>query len=120
MIVALYDRLLTEVEILARPMPTTGATRLLMTEKSKTFLTNQHEAIWATNTGFDLLPDGSGFIYRSQRDGWAHLYLYGMDGKLKKQLTRGDFPGALNVVRIDQQKADGSTSRPTGILSGSL
>ena len=101
LVVALYDRLLTEVEIFVADAKT-GATQLLMTERSKTFLTNQHEAIWATNTGFDLLPDGSGFIYRSQRDGWAHLYHYGMDGKLERQLTKGEFP-VMNVVRIDQE-----------------
>ena len=37
-----------------------------------------------------FLPwDSSKFIYQSQRDGFNHLYLYGTDGKLIKQLTEG-------------------------------
>lgn len=31
------------------------------------------------------------FIYQSQRDGYNHLYLYNTDGKLVKQLTKGDW-----------------------------
>ena len=37
-----------------------------------------------------FLPwDSSKFIYQSQRNGFNHLYLYGTDGKLLKQLTEG-------------------------------
>ena len=37
-----------------------------------------------------FLPwDSNKFIYQSQRDGFNHLYLYGTDGKLIKQLTEG-------------------------------
>lgn len=39
-----------------------------------------------------FLPwDANKFIYQSQRDGFNHLYLYGTDGKLIKQLTSGDW-----------------------------
>ncbi|MBE0649981.1 MAG: S9 family peptidase [Bacteroidales bacterium] len=31
------------------------------------------------------------FIWNSRRDGWNHLYLYNTDGKLIKQLTRGEW-----------------------------
>jgi dipeptidyl-peptidase-4 len=31
------------------------------------------------------------FIWQSKRDGWNHLYLYGADGKLIKQLTTGNW-----------------------------
>ncbi len=103
-VLARYDRLLTRVEIILADA-TRGEIDILMTEQSGTFLTNQHEAIWATNTGFDLLADGSGFIYRSQRDGWAHLYLYDIDGKLQRQLTKGEFP-VQNIVKIDQATGD--------------
>ena len=100
LIFARYDRLMTQVEILGAN-PVTGAVRQIMTEKSETFLTNQHETIWAVDTGFWLLPDGSGFVWRSERDGWDHLYLYDMDGKLKRRLTKGEFP-VIAVTRIDQ------------------
>lgn len=31
------------------------------------------------------------FIMQSERDGWNHLYLYRLNGKLEKQLTKGNF-----------------------------
>ena len=31
------------------------------------------------------------FIWQSRRDGWNHLYLYDTDGKLIRQLTKGDW-----------------------------
>jgi dipeptidyl-peptidase 4 len=36
-----------------------------------------------------LKNNPSQFIWQSNRDGWNHLYLYDIDGKLLKQLTRG-------------------------------
>ena len=35
--------------------------------------------------------DDGKFIYQSQRDGFNHLYLYGTDGKLIRQLTSGQW-----------------------------
>ena len=35
-----------------------------------------------------FLPDGS-FVWWSERNGWANLYLYGPDGTLKRNLTEG-------------------------------
>jgi len=37
-----------------------------------------------------FLPNGD-FVWWSERNGWANLYLYGPDGKLKKALTEGSF-----------------------------
>ncbi|MEI8201930.1 MAG: DPP IV N-terminal domain-containing protein [Bacteroidota bacterium] len=31
------------------------------------------------------------FIWQSQRDGWNHLYLYDLNGKLIKQITKGEW-----------------------------
>lgn len=114
--IARYDRLLTQVEILGAD-PRTGATRLILTERSETFLTNHHWAIWGRDTGFTLLPDGSGFILRSERDGWAHFYRYDLEGNLVARLTEGAFP-VLSVTRIDQAEgwlyfqAHGEADRP--------
>lgn len=39
-----------------------------------------------------FLPwDATKFIYQSQRDGYNHLYLYNTEGKLLKQLTKGNW-----------------------------
>ena len=37
-----------------------------------------------------FLPGGD-FVWWSERNGWANLYLYGADGTLKKNLTEGSF-----------------------------
>ncbi len=47
-----------------------------------------------------LLPDGSGFLWFSERDGWRHLYRYDWDGSVPRQLTTGAFP-VHRVVRVD-------------------
>lgn len=38
-----------------------------------------------------FLKNRKQFLWFSQRDGWLHLYLYGNDGTLIKQLTQGDW-----------------------------
>ncbi|MEW6511019.1 MAG: S9 family peptidase [Bacteroidota bacterium] len=61
--------------------PSTGATSQIAEE---------HQSSWVEwYPSITFLSDGSGFIVKSDRDGWKHLYLVGMDGKVKQQLTRG-------------------------------
>ncbi len=116
LIVARYNRVLSSVELLAVNALTRDV-RTIMTESSETFLTNHHEAIWATETGFFPLPDGSGFIWNSERSGWDHLYHYDIDGRLVRQLTSGEWP-VKDVVRVDQEggwvyfTGHGDQSRP--------
>lgn len=38
-----------------------------------------------------LPTDESKFIWQSRRDGWNHLYLYNVNGKLEKQITKGEW-----------------------------
>ena len=38
-----------------------------------------------------FLQDGKHFIWASERSGYAHLYLYAMDGRLVNQITKGDW-----------------------------
>ena len=37
------------------------------------------------------LTDGKQFIFSSEKDGYRHLYLYDMNGKLVRQLTKGNW-----------------------------
>lgn len=53
---------------------------------------------WASQV--TVLPDGSGFLWFSERDGWRHLYRYGWDGGTPRQLTSGAFP-VHRVARVD-------------------
>ena len=38
-----------------------------------------------------FLADKGRFLWLSERDGWLHVYLYGSNGELQKQLTQGNW-----------------------------
>ena len=50
-----------------------------------------------------LVNDGNEIIEWSERDGWAHFYLYDGKGNLKNQITNGTFH-CEDIVKIDDQK----------------
>lgn len=53
-----------------------------------------------------FLPwDDNKFIYQSQRDGFNHLYLYDINGKLIKQLTSGNWL-VQNILGFNAAKKD--------------
>ncbi|MCD8262133.1 MAG: DPP IV N-terminal domain-containing protein [Bacteroides sp.] len=53
-----------------------------------------------------FLPwDNDLFIYQSQQDGYNHLYLYDTEGKLIRQLTRGEWI-VKNLVGFDEKKKE--------------
>ena len=41
--------------------------------------------------GVEFFNNNTEFVFWSERDGWAHLYLYGADGTLKNQITSGEY-----------------------------
>ena len=49
-----------------------------------------------------IMEDGSGFIVRSDKDGWRNLYYYDNDGNLKKQLTDFDFR-VRSLEKVDEE-----------------
>ena len=60
-----------------------GRGRVLLTE---------HDANWVPlHNELTFLERSRQFIWASWRDGFQHLYLYGTDGKLIRQLTSGEF-----------------------------
>lgn len=59
----------------------TGATTVLLTE--------EHPAYIEITDNLTFLKNGTQFIWTSDKDGYNHIYLYGMDGKLAAQLTSG-------------------------------
>ena len=79
----------------------TGLARALIDEASSTFIDYRRAAGTLTDGGrvfrFDI-NDGNEIVWLSERDGWAHLYLYdGRTGTVKNQVTKGPF-----VVRAVQ------------------
>ena len=101
----------TKLDLMAAN-PSTGSTRIVLTESRTTYgLWLQWERL------FTPLKDGARFIWRSERDGWNHLYLYDLDGNLIRRLTEGLFP-VLQVVAVDDKAgwvyftAHGDPQRP--------
>jgi len=68
-----------------------GKSRITLTEKDQYWI----------NVSDDLyfFKDGKRFLWSSERSGYRHLYLYGLDGKQLAQLTKGDWEvSALEAV----------------------
>jgi dipeptidyl-peptidase-4 len=61
----------------------TGRGRVLLTESSEHWVPLHRE--------LTFLRKSPQFIWASSRSGFQHLYLYGNDGKLLRQLTSGDY-----------------------------
>ena len=73
----------------------TGEVRDIYEEKSST----QYES-GQGGINWRYLPASNEFIWYSEKDDWGHLYLFGMDGKLKKQITKGNFV-VTRIVKVD-------------------
>ena len=63
---------------------TTAATKVVLNEKEKSYI----DFIDTDNLTF--LKDNS-FIWTSEKDGFNHIYLYDKTGKLKNQVTKGNW-----------------------------
>jgi dipeptidyl-peptidase-4 len=76
------NRAQTQLDLLVADA-STGKSSVLLTEK---------DAYWI-NVSDDLhfLKDGKRFLWTSERSGYRHLYLYGLDGKEIAQLTKGEW-----------------------------
>ena len=84
--------------------PTTGTSRVILTEvQEKTFvggldfITGGYTKYYTPITGTD------NFLWLSDRDGWRHVYLYNYQGKLIRQITRGQFP-VVEVATVDTER----------------
>ena len=58
--------------------------------KVHVLLEERDEAYVAINDNLTFLADDS-FIWTSEKNGYNHLYLYGSDGKLMNQITKGNW-----------------------------
>jgi len=82
--------------------PSTGVAHTIVRDEQKTFIEGLHFSI-SGSTFFHPLPDGNRFIWKSERDGWLHFYLYDYDGKLVRRLTEGRFE-VNEVLDVDEKK----------------
>jgi dipeptidyl-peptidase-4 len=71
----------------------TGAVKTLIQERSN---------VWLDVRPVRIVNNGQELIWWSERDGWAHYYLYDADGKLKNSITTGEWM-ADQIVSIDEK-----------------
>jgi dipeptidyl-peptidase-4 len=79
----------------------TGASRIILTETSESWLELHHE--------LTFLERSREFLWASMRDGFQHLYLYDYQGRLLRQLTAG--PWNVDDFHARAIKAVDETSR---------
>jgi dipeptidyl-peptidase-4 len=66
-------------------------------------LLEEHDDRWVEPaTPITFLKNGN-FIWKSDRDGFYHLYLYERNGKLIKQITTGNFD-VINLLGFDEKQ----------------
>ncbi|MEK7249090.1 MAG: S9 family peptidase, partial [Bacteroidota bacterium] len=70
----------------------------------KTILTETDSA-WLEIESDDLtfLKKSKQFVWTSFRDGYTHIYLYSLDGKLERQVTKGEWD-VTEVVGVDEDR----------------
>lgn len=74
--------------------PLTGKSRLVYEERQNSFVEFFEDII--------ILKDNQGFILRSDKSGFRHLYFYDMNGNLKNQLTKGEWT-VTKIVNVDEK-----------------
>jgi len=71
----------------------TGEVKVLIEERLNTYVEVQAPR---------LLGGGKEIVWWSERDGWGHYYLYDGEGKLKAQITSGEFVGQ-GIEQVDER-----------------
>jgi dipeptidyl-peptidase-4 len=61
------------------------------TGKTQVVLTDTNPAYVEINDDLKYLAGGKQFIFTSEKDGYQHLYLHDMSGKVVRQLTKGNW-----------------------------
>jgi dipeptidyl-peptidase 4 len=72
-----------------------GKTSTLLTEKDPYWIN--------VNDDLHFLKDGKRFLWASERTGYRHLYVYGIEGKQIAQITKGDWE-VSHVDGVDEAK----------------
>ena len=78
--------------------PADGSKKIFLTETQKTWVNLEDQGDRIT-----FLKNGKGFLYLSDQSGYNHIYLYGMDGKLKMDLTSTKNTNVTEITQIDEK-----------------
>jgi dipeptidyl-peptidase-4 len=70
---------------------------------SRTML-HEEDKYWVNiDDSFRFLDQGKEFLWSSERSGHRHLYLYGVNGEVKRTITRGDWD-VMEVAGVDEDR----------------
>lgn len=72
----------------------TGEVKTLFTESSDYYI--------SITDNLTFLDNGKQFLWTSEQDGYNHIYLFGLDGKLVNQVTKGPWD-VMNFLGVDQK-----------------
>lgn len=85
--------------ILLEANVTTGDTRTVLQEQSKTSVTLGHN--YRVGPNVRIFEDEQEVVWFSERNGWAHLYLYDLkSGEIKSQITDGEW-AVGDILHVD-------------------
>jgi dipeptidyl aminopeptidase/acylaminoacyl peptidase len=73
----------------------TGKTKTLVDDDPETFVDSTSQFV-------HYVDDGEEILWRSERDGWGHLYRSNRDGKIVNQITKGPWV-VRGVVKVDEK-----------------
>ncbi len=88
------NRFQNELELLLADA-TTGATTSLLKESNPYYI--------RIDDDLTFLENGKEFIWTSEKDGFKHIYLYNMKGKMVKQLTTGKYD-VTSFYGVDEKR----------------
>ena len=73
----------------------TGTCQSMLKEKNKYYIDIDDD--------MTFLPDGKCFFWTSEKDGFNHIYLYDLKGKMIRQITKGNFD-VTNFYGYDEER----------------
>jgi dipeptidyl-peptidase 4 len=65
-------------------------------------LIEERSNVWMTQKPLRLMENGKEMLWWSERDGWGHFYLYDGRGRLKNQITAGEYV-TDQIVSVDEK-----------------
>jgi dienelactone hydrolase len=85
-------------EVVRLADPETGDVRDVFEEKAATYFESGSD-----HANWRFLAASNEIIWYSERDNWAHFYLYEVEtGRVKNQITTGEWP-VLQLLRVDEK-----------------
>jgi dipeptidyl-peptidase 4 len=95
------------------------------TGKAELFFTETNPAYIEVTDDLTFLKDNKGFVWSSTKDGYNHIYLYDMKGKLRRQITSGKwdvtaFYGYDEVNRKFYYQAAVKSPMEKGVFVGTM